>query len=190
MRPTTTSFSPRIDEALEAALKLPRLIHEVELRWLGEAASRHQVVIEVGSWCGSGTKMMALMCPGTVYSVDDLTGVDYAPIDQAEVFQAGLADEIASGKVKVIRKPSVAAARDFAVGSADMVFIDAGHTFREVARDIAAWSPVVGAGLLCGHDYNIPGVRQACEAQRDFGLVGVDLPSVVAEGVNTIWARK
>jgi hypothetical protein len=40
-------------------------------------------------------------------------------------------------------------------GSLDFVFIDAGHRFEEVSRDIDAWLPKVkrGGGILGGHDY-------------------------------------
>lgn len=55
-------------------------------------------------------------------------------------------------------------------GTLDFVFIDAGHAYSDVSRDIDAWLPKVkqGGGVLAGHDYcdyvvnGVPfGVRQA-----------------------------
>lgn len=57
---------------------------------------------------------------------------------------------------------SAAAVRTFEPRSVDFVFIDANHKAEEVRKDIAFWAPIVRpGGLLCGHDYDIPGVREA-----------------------------
>lgn len=48
----------------------------------------------------------------------------------------------------------------------DFVFIDAGHTFPEVAQDIQVWWPKIKhGGILCGHDYDErePGVKTAVD---------------------------
>ncbi|HET6277685.1 MAG TPA: class I SAM-dependent methyltransferase [Candidatus Polarisedimenticolia bacterium] len=56
--------------------------------------------------------------------------------------------------VTIVRSPSVEAARQFEDGSLDLVYIDAGHSFRDVTADIEAWWPKVAAdGVLCGDDY-------------------------------------
>lgn len=52
---------------------------------------------------------------------------------------------------------------------ADAVFIDADHREEFVARDIAAWWPnVKEGGILCGHDYDEPGVKAA--VNKAFGV--------------------
>lgn len=49
-------------------------------------------------------------------------------------------------------------------GSLDFVFIDADHAYQSVKNDIYAWLPKLkSGGVLCGHDYNLDGVRQAID---------------------------
>jgi len=44
----------------------------------------------------------------------------------------------------------------------DFVYIDAAHNYESVRQDIAAWWPRIhGGGYLAGHDYDIPGVKEA-----------------------------
>lgn len=61
--------------------------------------------------------------------------------------------------------------------SLDFVFIDAGHSYKEVKEDIEAWLPKVKyGGWLAGHDYNsvsFPGVKKA---------VDLTLPNVIDMG--------
>jgi hypothetical protein len=56
-------------------------------------------------------------------------------------------------------------------GSLDFVFVDAGHRYESVRKDVALWrSKVRAGGWFGGHDYqpNFPGVIQAVnEAFRD-----------------------
>jgi hypothetical protein len=60
-------------------------------------------------------------------------------------------------------------------GSLDLVFVDADHTERAVARDIATWTPKVGpGGLLAGHDIHWPSVHRAVAASGPFEEAGHD----------------
>lgn len=59
------------------------------------------------------------------------------------------------GRVTILRKLTVLAAREVKDGSLDFVFIDAGHARHAVEADIIAWRPKIReGGLLCGHDGN------------------------------------
>jgi Methyltransferase domain len=54
----------------------------------------------------------------------------------------------------LIKKWSVEAAKDFADGSLDFVYIDGNHNFQQTTADISAWLPKIRVeGMICGHDY-------------------------------------
>ena len=67
-------------------------------------------------------------------------------------------------RARVLRVPSVQAARLFDDGSVDQVWIDGDHNYDAVRADIAAWTPKVKpGGVIGGHDHtgSYPGVVQA-----------------------------
>jgi len=67
-------------------------------------------------------------------------------------------------RVKILRMDTVAAAKEIEDGSLDFVFIDADHTYEGCKADICAWLPKVrDGGLVSGHDYNWPSVKQAVD---------------------------
>ena len=64
--------------------------------------------------------------------------------------------------ITTLAMESVHAARSFADGSLDFVFIDAAHDYVNVCADIKAWRPKVKkGGMLAGHDYHHPPVYEA-----------------------------
>lgn len=178
-----------VEEAVAEAEKIPGWMEPEELTWLGEMAAAHERIVEVGCYRGRSTKVLALMCPGTVYAVDSLKGeVDPPPVQfhappmektrLDQEFRESLADEIGSGKVTVIRRPSLSASKLFQAKSVGMVFIDANHTYPAPLKDIKAWKPKLKeGGLLCGHDAPDPGVEQS--------LNEVDFPH--GRGPDRIW---
>ncbi len=67
-------------------------------------------------------------------------------------------------RAQIIISDSAAAARKFADGSLDYVFLDAGHSYDAVKADIEAWLPKIKKrGLLCGHDITRSGVKRAVQ---------------------------
>ena len=63
--------------------------------------------------------------------------------------------EFARRRRTIIREQSCDAARYYADGHFDFVFIDANHQYEGVKEDISLWWPKVKpGGLLLGHDYN------------------------------------
>ena len=69
-------------------------------------------------------------------------------------------------KVRVLRVPSVQAARLFEPGSVDFVWIDGDHNEGAIRQDIAVWTPLVKpGGAIGGHDYSesYPGVVRAVD---------------------------
>jgi hypothetical protein len=62
----------------------------------------------------------------------------------------------------VIISKSYEAAEYFKDGSVHFCFIDAGHSYGNVTKDLNAWfSKIKYNGLLCGHDWHGEGVRKA-----------------------------
>lgn len=150
-------------------------------RWLRRAARRiphggH--VIEVGSWRGRSTLVLATHLPprSRLYAVDTWAGTPDDP-DQHERLYAGAGDVfgdfcrnlsryITRGRVIPMRMTSLqgAAALKAKLGlqSVDLVFIDADHRYEAVHADILAYLPLVKpGGILAGHDHGWPGVAQA-----------------------------
>jgi len=67
------------------------------------------------------------------------------------------------GEDRLVRGDSADSAKLFKAGSLDFVFIDAGHQYEEVKRDLEAWFPKVRkGGVFSGHDYVLYG---------DFGVI-------------------
>lgn len=66
--------------------------------------------------------------------------------------------------IRPVRKTSLDAAQDYPDRSLDAVFIDAAHDYDSVCADIRAWLPKVKpGGILAGHDWSWPTVRQAVQ---------------------------
>lgn len=154
-----------LQTAVEIAETVPGWMSHEELTWLAEQAAEHHTIFEIGSWQGRSTKVLAMMTPGVVYAVDDLAGEASDPLDnQAALFGKHLAPELSSGKVSVIRKPSLIAAANLQNNFADMVFIDGDHIYPAPRHDIKTWAWILqDGGLLCGHDRWLPGVEQSLQ---------------------------
>ena len=65
-------------------------------------------------------------------------------------------------RAKLIRDFTNKAHVNFKNNSLDFIFIDAGHTYKDVAEDIDLWTPKVKTGgLISGHDINVLDVKKA-----------------------------
>ena len=126
------------------------------------------LVLEIGAWTGRSTCALArAIAPRVVHSVDTWQG------SPSEI-SAGLAanrDVFAQWQrnVAMFTRGNVVGHRmgwrEFVPTITDPValaFIDAEHTYTEVADNIRALLPLVAAGgVLCGDDAHHPPVRQA-----------------------------
>lgn len=164
-----------------AGAELPEPYNKVDLLpfdphgWYAHATTMEEifekvhpkVVIEVGCWLGKSTRHMASLLPegGRVYAVDHWEGsVEHQPGQTCwnpklpVLYQQFLSNVIhaeLTDKIIPIRMDSIDASKFLAPLSADLIYIDAGHDFLSVYRDIEAWYPFVqGHGILCGDDYN------------------------------------
>ncbi len=162
---------------LSAAFACDGWMHDQELAWLADQATRARSIIEVGCWKGKSTLALADNTPGRVYAIDHWNGskgdahlaelAARGPDCIWEDFQRNMGTRIASGVVCPMRMASVLAARYFDPESIDLVFLDGGHHYDEVRQDISSYALLLKpGGILCGHDYNIrehPGVKQAVD---------------------------
>lgn len=68
--------------------------------------------------------------------------------------RAKFSDQIAAGRVSVIRDYSASAARDIPDGSLDWVYVDGLHSRQAVLEDLWSYYPkVTDDGLIVGHDF-------------------------------------
>jgi predicted O-methyltransferase YrrM len=77
-------------------------------------------------------------------------------VSQAKLdsFYAETAERLSPYDVTLVRKFSVEAAKGFADGSLDFVYLDANHDYGHVVADLCAWTPKVKkGGIVAGHDY-------------------------------------
>jgi hypothetical protein len=80
---------------------------------------------------------------------------------------------------RVIRLPSVEAAKLFPDEFFDFVYIDADHNYEPVMQDIESWYPLVKkGGIIGGHDFGRWGVKPAVEDSFGHDYVYIDLGNV------------
>jgi predicted O-methyltransferase YrrM len=126
------------------------------------------MVVEVGVFLGRSIIYLAQAMKAArkdlqLYAVDTFAGSPSDPVVLAAVeahggslraaFERNLADAGVAGMVTVIPATSVQAARAFADGGVDLVFLDGDHAYDAVVADLLAWLPRVRrGGMLAGHD--------------------------------------
>lgn len=101
--------------------------------------------VEVGVHRGWGSELLLRRCPDLHLTMVDIWD------DPAIEEQARARTEFAADRRRMLKMPSVAAARLCQHDRFDFVFIDADHEYDSVIADIDAWSPL--AGIVSGHDY-------------------------------------
>ncbi len=121
-------------------------------------------IVELGVWKGKSLATILDICRE---NKNDLVAVDLWPQktddpDYAEANQISIYDLFIHNldclghrdTVRIIREDTAKAARHFADGSVDLVFVDADHSHKGVKRDLLAWIPKLKEdGVLFGHDY-------------------------------------
>lgn len=116
---------------------------------------------EVGVMRGEFAQVLASSMPGLrLYCIDPWQVLpDYEEESHQEVFDAYYQEaksRLAPYNCKLIREPSLDAARKFTDQSLDFVYIDGNHTLQHVINDIATWSKKVKVGgIISGHDYKL-----------------------------------
>ena len=151
-----------------------------ELRWLKTAAARMTSACEIGCWKGRSTHALLSKVNGPVYAVDHWLGsAEEGPAHEeaqsGDVFEQFKANVGHFDNLKIVRGHSHDVAGH--VPEVDMVFIDGSHEYEAVKKDIELYAPKAKT-LICGHDYNWPGVARA--VREKFG-------PRVSRAQGTIW---
>ena len=132
-------------------------------------------MVEVGSLEGISTLLFA-NCVDTVYSVDcydyKVPSTGRIP-EHDQMFREAERMFIERTKdvsnIIKIKKTSIEAAKDFADGSLDAVYIDAEHDEDSVREDIRVWRPKIKpGGILSGHDWILPHLQRIIKEEEGF----------------------
>jgi cephalosporin hydroxylase len=156
---------------------------ELYVRMMDKAAEMDRPFVEVGVWCGRSLLFGAEYAQKNHPGYRKLIGVDiFREMEQAIVNppfdafgdRASLFSTLDSREryaleeyAHIIIGKSVDTAPLFPDGSLACVFIDAAHDYDSVLADLRAWTPKVSKvlynGIIAGHDYDHPPVRQAVD---------------------------
>jgi predicted O-methyltransferase YrrM len=143
---------------------------------LSHGLPENGIVVEIGSWIGHSTCLLGTGLRGPkarLYAIDAFCALTADAQEkksylqfmskrfkgdptQRDVFDENIARYHLQEKVVPISYPSDQAAEklDLPPRSADLLFIDGGHTLDVVRRDIALYLPFVKpGGLVCFHDF-------------------------------------
>ena len=159
-------------------------MYPMEIDFLYNRAKDMKSIVEIGSWKGRSTHALASGCKnGKIYCVDHWRGsegdITLGLSQKEDVYQVFKENTKEFKNIEIKRGFSHEIAQEFHK-KVDMVFIDAGHVYEEVKRDIEDWLPKTKK-LICGHDYSadFPGVVRA--VNEKFGT-----PDGV---IGTIWYK-
>ena len=131
--------------------------------------------VEVGAWKGRSSAFMAVEiinsgknirfdCVDTWQGDPNEQGhMEDEHVREGKLYEHFLDNmKPVEGHYNPVRLSSLDAAAQYQDGTLDFVFIDAAHDYVNVTADIAAWLPKVReGGILGGHDYNHPPVKNA-----------------------------
>lgn len=173
---------------ISRSLQTPGWMSEGELLWLAARAQEYDTIVEFGSFHGRSTRALAdnISELGTIWAVDPWNG-EYPTLNGDVIkhvstyvypnFCENLKDHIACNRVVPVRGYSYSFKLPFKV---DMVFIDGDHRYEIVLKDIdKALDLLRDGGLICGHDWDWPTVKQA--VTEKLGEV---------ESMENIWFKK
>jgi len=134
---------------------------------------QYKTVVEIGAWKGKSAAYMGEMImrreidmeytvidhfKGNSNSILHKTDDDIINRRLYQIFIKNI--EPVKNYVNVIVGNSHKVYNRFEDKSIDVLFIDGGHTYKEVKRDIMLWKPKV-KHIIAGHDYYMLGVNKA-----------------------------
>ncbi len=143
-----------------------------EAEFLYDAGRGQQAIVEIGSYRGKSTCLLASASAGvggTVYAIDPhiTTGDDaeglYGRADH-EALLANLKRYGVDQRVVPIERMSIDARAAWGDKAIDFLWIDGDHTYEGIDADLRAWVGLVRpGGLIAAHDHRdqFPGVARA-----------------------------
>lgn len=128
------------------------------------------VFVEIGSWKGRSAAFMIVEIINSkknidFYCIDSWKGDKSGFLKGIDVYDEFLTNmSSVLDKIKMVRKLSIEASKDFKDKSVDFIFIDASHDYQSVLEDIQHWYPKLkDGGLMAGHDTHIEDLKKAVE---------------------------
>lgn len=115
--------------------------------------------VELGVEAGLYSEVLCKTIPGLQLDCVDAWKAykgyrEYVSQEKIDTFYAAAQERLGAYSVKLVRKFSMDAVKDYADGSLDFVFIDGNHTKPYVFADITEWSKKVrSGGIVSGHDF-------------------------------------
>ena len=120
----------------------------IELLFLYNKSLEMRTIVELGPYKGRSTFALCSGCKGVVITVDNFSMSDRETLEK----NVGHFNNL-----KIVEGDSSDTQE---IQEIDMLFIDAGHSYEDVRMDIEAWK-FLTKKLICGHDYDLPEVKQA-----------------------------
>jgi len=153
--------------------------------------------VEVGSWKGMSSTYMAVEIINSKKNIKfdciDLWGTDPDKIyaNKKDLYDTFIKNiEPVKNIINPIISNSWEAASLYEDHSLDFVWLDAGHDYEDIKKDIAAWYPKVKiGGTIAGHDFTTaPGVSQAvCEYfNKDFKQINTSWLHIKNNNMTTV----
>lgn len=161
------------------------------------------VGVEIGVWKGEfSARIFKETRPATLHLVDPWAVSDAADRADAAWYGAGqisqaemdtihdgvarqFARQIDAGTVRIHRKPSQDALRDFADESVDYVYVDGDHSYAGVTADLQdAFRITRPGGFICVDDYKL-GAWWGDDVIRAVHEMLVDKPVVIARKISS-----
>lgn len=152
-----------------------------ELEWLAEHARPRLRIVELGTYRGRSARAMLDNSKAHLWCIDRWSGRAGKVVVSAKDYQIFLKNiKDIKDRVTILNMTTQGAVGRLPLGTFDMVFIDADHSYEGVKFDIMHFASLLKpGGLLCGHDYNLVRWSGVVEAVKElFGRAYV---------VHTIW---
>lgn len=121
--------------------------------------------VEVGVWKGMSACFMAVEiinsgkkikfdCVDTWGFVETSSEIQESQFESLfEVFKSNI--DPVKDQINIVKSLSWEGAKNYDDNSLDFVFIDAGHDYDSVMKDLNAWyKKIKGGGIIAGHDYH------------------------------------